>query len=168
MKNQTLECNLRSVKLQKTSQILKKLKDCSSNCFKIKGVYFPVSLVYKKLFPPKMLFFSSKNFLRTCCVWVWFLFLYSTSPPPPLEIHPASANVNLIVLNMAAAEQWVTPSHRFNSGNQGYEITSQNWRKLTRAVVWSIKICLGEEGLCPASFNLCTAVLIIRINDLDF
>ena len=35
-------------------------------------------------------------------------------------------------------------------------------------MVWRVKICLGEEGLCPASFNQGTAVLITRINDLDF
>lgn len=35
-------------------------------------------------------------------------------------------------------------------------------------MVQRVKICLGEEGLCPTSFSQCTAVLIIRINHLDF
>lgn len=59
----------------------------------------------------------------------------------------------------------MTPLYRFNSGSQGYE-ESQNWRKRRRSVIRRVKICLEEEGLGPVSQS--TAVLIVRINDLDF
>lgn len=109
-----------------------------------------------KLSPSKMQILFAKFF------WESFVFcmIFPFSSP---KIHSTWADVNLMVLNMM-----LTSPHSFNFGSQRYKIANQNQRKLWRSVVQRVKTYLGEEGLYPASFNQCTTVLIIRINDLDF
>lgn len=139
-------------------QNLRKLKACLLQKLFLNAEFcFPFYGLHKNCPHQRCRFFFFYNFF-----WESFVFCRIFPFPSP-KIHSTWADVNLIVLNMA-----LTPPQSFNFESQRYGLANQNQRKIWRAVVQRVKICLGEEGLYPASFNQCTTVLIIRINDLDF